>query len=268
MGSTYDIVVRQLDSGDGDGGSIIFDLNKQQISVPILPRSASEPGEQWDQIQHTDLHSFLYPTTLTFRLGTVDGRPTIAPIYLDIDDDVLQCWALVGRVLVDGHDMLCKANTMGLLHLDLEREVENMQKIREARRSHAMLMHVPQLLGYVTHAENGRIIGLLRQWIPGRQLAKVGIPATSVARRQNWASQIQGMVDELHEMGVIWGDVKASNVVIDEADDAWLIDSGGGFTNGWVDRELAGTLEGDKQGLRKMIEFLKVEEGDLETVVL
>lgn len=40
------------------------------------------------------------------------------------------------------------------------------------------------------------------------------------------------MADELREMGMIWDNVKASNVVIDEMDDARLIDFGGGFTDG------------------------------------
>jgi len=47
-------------------------------------------------------------------------------------------------------------------------------------------------------------------------------------------------------MGVIWGDGKTSNVIVAEADDAWLIDFAGGFAQGWVDKELADTVEGDE----------------------
>ncbi|KAJ2905282.1 hypothetical protein MKZ38_005795 [Zalerion maritima] len=36
----------------------------------------------------------------------------------------------------------------------------------------------------------------------------------------------------LYDMGVIWGDGKTSNVIVDEEDDAWLIDFAGGFTEG------------------------------------
>ncbi len=42
------------------------------------------------------------------------------------------------------------------------------------------------------------------------------------------------------------------------ADDAWVIDFGGRYTNGWVDQELMETLEGDKQAVGKIIEFLKI----------
>jgi tRNA A-37 threonylcarbamoyl transferase component Bud32 len=84
----------------------------------------------------------------------------------------------------------------------------------------------------------------------------------TLARRQKWASQIRETVDQLHEMGVIWGDGKTSNIIVDEEDDAWLIDFAGGFTQGWVDEELADTVEGDEQAVRKIIEFLSVKEGN------
>lgn len=53
-------------------------------------------------------------------------------------------------------------------------------------------------------------------------------------------SQIRETVNELHAIGVIWGGGRSANVVVDGADDAWLVDfGGGGFTSGWVDDELA-----------------------------
>lgn len=38
--------------------------------------------------------------------------------------------------------------------------------------------------------------------------------------------------------------------------DAWVIDFGGGFTQGWVQRENAGTVEGDSQGLAKIVDHI------------
>ncbi|KAH6638656.1 hypothetical protein BKA67DRAFT_542758 [Truncatella angustata] len=46
-------------------------------------------------------------------------------------------------------------------------------------------------------------------------------------------------VNQLHETEVIWGNGKASNVVIDQEDDAWLIDLGGGSTERWAEKKLA-----------------------------
>ncbi|RYC63952.1 hypothetical protein CHU98_g2259 [Xylaria longipes] len=114
------------------------------------------------------------------------------------------------------------------------------------------------------HAETGHIIGLLREWVPGGCLADLDILVIPVTTKRKWVSQIRETVNKLHAIGVVWGDVKARNVVIDEADDAWLIDFGGGFTDGWVEKGLANTLEGDKQGVKKLMEFLEVKEDDLE----
>jgi hypothetical protein len=45
--------------------------------------------------------------------------------------------------------------------------------------------------------------------------------------------------------------------LIDKNDDAWIVDFGGSYTLGWVDKEKAGTLEGDMQGLTKIMEILR-----------
>jgi hypothetical protein len=41
-------------------------------------------------------------------------------------------------------------------------------------------------------------------------------------------------------------------------DDAWVIDFGGGYTEGWVNRALMETLEGDEQAVGKIPDFLKI----------
>ncbi|KAF3076410.1 hypothetical protein CFAM422_001644 [Trichoderma lentiforme] len=56
----------------------------------------------------------------------------------------------------------------------------------------------------------------------------------------------------MHENHIIWGDVKAENVLIDENEDAWLVDFGGGYTEGWVDKEVAGTVMGDFTSMAKL----------------
>jgi len=63
----------------------------------------------------------------------------------------------------------------------------------------------------------------------------------------------------LHGLGVVWGDGKAENVLIGINDNAWIVDRGGSWTNGWVHKELAGTIQGDKQALKKIFQFLHVE---------
>ncbi|KAM0329823.1 hypothetical protein ACHAQA_003987 [Verticillium albo-atrum] len=74
--------------------------------------------------------------------------------------------------------------------------------------------------------------------------------------RERWAAQVTESLAELHKAGLVWGDVKPHNVLIDVEDNAWLIDFGGSYTEGWVDRDEAGTVEGDLHGLAKILEFL------------
>jgi tRNA A-37 threonylcarbamoyl transferase component Bud32 len=92
--------------------------------------------------------------------------------------------------------------------------------------------------------------------VPGCRLSEVNIATTTVELRQKWISQITETVQCLHEWGLVWGDGKPSNIIIDERDDAWLIDFGGGFTDGWVDKELAETIKGDDQALAKIVKAL------------
>ncbi|KAL8408912.1 hypothetical protein RB594_007373, partial [Gaeumannomyces avenae] len=155
--------------------------------------------------------------------------------------------------------MLCKARGAGLSDLRLPRELETLGKIDAARINSASEIRIPRLRGYVKHAELGCVIGLLREWIPsGLELSpddpdSADISAIPSERRQKWLSQIRRTVDWLHEIGLVWGDGKIRNVVVDKDDNAWLIDFGGGWTKGWVDEDLAGTkhcqlLEGVRAG--------------------
>ncbi|KAF5971648.1 cocaine esterase [Fusarium bulbicola] len=75
---------------------------------------------------------------------------------------------------------------------------------------------------------------------------------TSTELRERWAQQVSDTVRQLHAAGIVWGDAKPDNVLVDQENNAWLIDFGGGYTNGWVSKELSGTVEGDLEGLKKM----------------
>lgn len=74
--------------------------------------------------------------------------------------------------------------------------------------------------------------------------------------KEKWKKQVTATVEALHRSGIVWGDVKASNVLVDTTGDAWVTDFGGGHTEGWVDREKAGTIEGNLQGLRAIMDFI------------
>lgn len=78
----------------------------------------------------------------------------------------------------------------------------------------------------------------------------------SMEDRNKWMIQIQQTVAELHRIGVVWGDARADCVMIDQYNKAVILDLEGGYTQGWVDKDLEGTLEGDMQALTKLMEFI------------
>ncbi|KAH6713380.1 hypothetical protein BKA61DRAFT_609028 [Leptodontidium sp. MPI-SDFR-AT-0119] len=97
-------------------------------------------------------------------------------------------------------------------------------------------IRVPRLLGLVTSAETGVVIGILEEYIPTgvlsnlRELEDEGVEA-SMERRAKWGAQVRETVNLLHELNVVWGDGKLHNVLIHkETDDAWAIDFGGSYT--------------------------------------
>lgn len=115
-----------------------------------------------------------------------------------------------------------------------------------------------ELYGIVQIPSSGRIVGLLLSYIESdnRTLLCTGKDPKYASMRQKWMDQITHSVEELHAHGVVWGDAKPDNVLIDVQDAAYLIDFGGGYTRGWVDKELVNSTEGDLQGLRRISEFL------------
>jgi len=88
---------------------------------------------------------------------------------------------IVGRVLVDGKEVLCKACGKGLLDSKLEKELANLLNMRRARLPNHAPIHVPQLLGYIKHPDVQGITGLLRERVPGTCLRNIG--PTTPARR-------------------------------------------------------------------------------------
>ncbi|VUC31936.1 unnamed protein product [Clonostachys rosea] len=122
-----------------------------------------------------------------------------------------------------------------------------------------------KLFGVVVN-DDGQAKGLLYHWIQTAQADSLtgaienDASPPSVARKQKWVFQIRRTLEGLHRIGATWGDVKSDNVLIDEEDNAVVIGLGGGTTRGWVERGLGGTVEGDLQGLERLMEF--VSNGD------
>lgn len=120
----------------------------------------------------------------------------------------------------------------------LTREITVLQQIsKQWVPDHPSRPRVPRLLGLVTSGR--KAIGMLEEFINGTNLDELDIDGASPAQRRKWNHQIKQSVMLLHQAGILWGDVKPENVLIDNTSaHAWLVDFGGSSTDGWVDEDL------------------------------
>jgi len=102
--------------------------------------------------------------------------------------------------------------------------------------------HVTKMVGVVTH--DSSIDGtcyvhgiVLEHCSKGdlRSLLKNSDPPVELSRKYRWAAQIVHGLLTIHQAGLLHGDLRCQNVVVDGCDDAQLIDltNGKGFTEGW-----------------------------------
>ncbi|KAK4194002.1 hypothetical protein QBC40DRAFT_291539, partial [Triangularia verruculosa] len=120
-----------------------------------------------------------------------------------------------------------------------------------------VLQHYPLDNGEEDHSGT-RLVGLLLTCIENRGTLKDLAPWSDCTNedRLRWSRQIHHSVKCLHNAGVVWGDAKPENVLVDMKGDAWLIDFGGSYTPGWVDEDKQETVEGDRQGVQRIDDWL------------
>lgn len=146
----------------------------------------------------------------------------------------------------------------------VQREFNCLLKISRSR--YADTLRTPKLLGLVESATDRRQIGIVEEYIPHAEtyemsdLGRIGeVGAIELDRRRKWSLQIRETVAQLHEIGVVWGDAKPHNVLINSnKDNIYIIDFGGGVTDGWGTRELMNTAAGDLKALKMIDEYLQV----------
>lgn len=74
--------------------------------------------------------------------------------------------------------------------------------------------YVPRLLGLVT--SGGQVVGILEEFVDGANLYDFNIDDAPSTQRRQWKCQIAQALTRLHQSGIIWGDVKPGNVLIDK----------------------------------------------------
>lgn len=118
----------------------------------------------------------------------------------------------------------------------------------------------PRLKGIVTQKSDNKIsiVGFLQTLIPNPiPLTEKFESSIDQGKREKWAKEAEQIKDVLHEHGIIWGDAKGDNFVVDASDELWIIDFGGSYTEGWVDPEIAETKKGDNMGVEKVVNALR-----------
>lgn len=225
-------------------GSESFECELGAIDDRLVPGEVTlrDPGEPW-----TDFEDESPRWTTTFPLFSPSLIEIISsnPQYI-LDDEPR-------RVLLNGQEFFFKSlDAVG----EAAGKVEIGKHEQIARANFGPQVQTSRLFG-VVQDEKGRLLGLLLDYIDeGTTLAYALEPETSEITKNKWAAQIKDSLAALHEAGVVWGDVKPDNVIIDTHEDAWIIDFGGGYTQGWVDKDKAGTIEGDLQGLGNILKFI------------
>ncbi|KAI9801662.1 MAG: hypothetical protein M1833_002344 [Piccolia ochrophora] len=207
------------------------------------------------------LDAFSNPPTLMLQLVPLEGKQKIirrniaAPRYKTNSVDSAKINAELP--LVPSRDVTVLRSLFAQRVL---KEVLALQRISEAVEGS---IKIPTLRAFVTSTDE-EVIGILIDYIETSEeihsLNAAAVATAESSRRGKWASQVDDMLHRLHAIDVVWGDVKTANVLIDKDDDAWIIDFGGGNTQGWIDRELCGTKKGDLQGLQKILDVLAGKE--------
>jgi serine/threonine protein kinase len=155
------------------------------------------------------------------------------------------------RVAVDGQAFFFKSTERTGVTSAMG-EIKKFSKIPNPAQD----LRISRLYGIIQD-ERDPFIGLLFYHIDQEgPLSFVVKPDTPADLKERWSAQITNTLATLHDAGVVWGDAKADNVLIDKNNDAWVIDFEGAYTRGWVDREKAGTVEGDLQGSANIVRFI------------
>ncbi|KAB8220727.1 hypothetical protein BDV33DRAFT_190975 [Aspergillus novoparasiticus] len=243
----------ESDEGDAMENMCFWIASKCNSSMRVL-------SSREEKTQVRTLHDWFYAKTLVLVLRARDGK-----LYVCSSSSIYQ---------QDFAPMVTLSHSSNITTLPDATDEENLlrrpKKVSRTRnREITSLIHLkstnlsntirtPTLHELVKNPENhSSISGILLEYIPHHnKLADIDLDNTPVSIRVRWKDQLQSMTHSLHSAGIIWGDAKPDNVLVDVDDNLWIIDFGGGVTEGCVDGDKADSREGDLQALSKITEIL------------
>lgn len=250
------------------------------IAKPVLPLF-EELGQLETPADTMD--TFLFPETHSFILRSAGGKIVAVPMSTDHEAEVIYGVRLDEAYCAPWPSF--RPCQLRILQDDPPSPVPSKVEMDDGRVAFLKLMQPGQRGSYVGELEAyGRIrdarldeslpiswlhgilrdggiaYGLLLTYVDCERVTlhcAAANPECAPRLRQAWAAQIEGILGRLHDAGLVWGDAKPDNVLVDRGGRAWLVDFGGSYTEGWVPRELAGSVEGDLAGLERIKEFLE-----------
>ncbi|KAI3342717.1 hypothetical protein F4824DRAFT_117038 [Ustulina deusta] len=150
------------------------------------------------------------------------------------------------KKILDASPLLTNARICRLRGLVIDDDVNVLQHYHFDPNSEEGDCSGTRLVGLLlTHIENKGTLEELAAW-----------STCTNEQRARWSTQICDSVQCLHAAGVVWGDAKPENILIDTEDNICLIDFGGSYTEGWVDEDKEETAEGDLQAVQRIKEQL------------
>ncbi|KAG8410009.1 hypothetical protein J3458_019080 [Metarhizium acridum] len=132
------------------------------------------------------------------------------------------------------------------------------KKLALARGTAKNRHQICTLHGLVLDESGHGFVGMLFDWIDVRGImSRNQVASASHQLRDKWAQQIKSSVEKLHSVGAVWGNAAWNDVLIDRNDNAWITGFGASYLPGWVDADKRGTVDGDLQGLEKILDMLQ-----------
>jgi len=200
----------------------------------IAPLSISDAPKFWETI----------PRTHARNLTIARSLEEMSPLKM-----------VQGKVkTTKGHLKYFKPRELGREN-EFHREVELLHRIKDAGLADPD-HRLPVLESLVVSDEQEEVVvGLLMNLIASPALGcHLQSPGFRDRRdlHEKWEEQVITTVKLLHEHEIVWGDVNACNVAIDQDLNAWVIDFGGRNTREFVDDDKAETVEGDWQGVHRL----------------
>ena len=248
---------------------------------PLLPVLCEQTHER--KVGTATLHDFLYAPILEYTLeaesdqlvlrpreGNAETRlmfgvsqpdsicqpwPGYSPSEIQLDKDA--AYDSIPRRVVLPNDTVAFFKLMGRGDKrTLEKELISYDGIRTSQLPSSV--RVSRLLGLVRD-EMDTVFGLLLTHIDceGQTLTCAVESGAPEPLRRQWAAEIAQIIHRLHQNGLVWGDAKPDNVLIDRNQNAWVIDFGGGYSEGWVPKNLARTVKGDLVALAKIVDYIE-----------